>query len=270
MPIKVKCPNADCGKVATVKDEFAGKRAKCPACGTIMTIPNGTGVAAAPAAHHPAAPPPAAVQAPPPAARQRPAAPPPAAAEGYAEGAEAWGGPPAPKSGLVTAVAILNFVIGGLILVCGLWWGLIGGAVGAGGEAIQRGSQVKIGGNIGDVKFDQEFAKEFNKAAQTASDVGGTIKLAGTLVMIVSLIGVLWGGGAIAAGVGLIKRRLWGLTSGKIIAMVAGGLGILWFIPIFMLPGGFLMIEMPLFYLAYAGFALFVLMFRPNAKAEFA
>lgn len=36
MPIRVTC---DCGKVYHFKDEFAGRRAKCPACGIVLTIP---------------------------------------------------------------------------------------------------------------------------------------------------------------------------------------------------------------------------------------
>lgn len=48
MPIQVKCPNAECGKVMTVKDEFAGKRGKCPGCGKPFPIP------AAPKAKKPA------------------------------------------------------------------------------------------------------------------------------------------------------------------------------------------------------------------------
>ncbi|GIW81826.1 MAG: hypothetical protein KatS3mg105_3633 [Gemmatales bacterium] len=39
MPIRVKCTNRECGKVLTVKDELAGKRGKCPACGKILSIP---------------------------------------------------------------------------------------------------------------------------------------------------------------------------------------------------------------------------------------
>ena len=37
--IKVKCPNAACGKVLTVKDEYAGKKGKCPDCGKELLIP---------------------------------------------------------------------------------------------------------------------------------------------------------------------------------------------------------------------------------------
>jgi hypothetical protein len=46
MPIKVKCPNPDCGKSLNAKDELAGKTLKCPACQTPVTLPR---AAAAPA-----------------------------------------------------------------------------------------------------------------------------------------------------------------------------------------------------------------------------
>lgn len=36
MPINLACP---CGKQLTAKDEFAGKRTKCPGCGTLLDIP---------------------------------------------------------------------------------------------------------------------------------------------------------------------------------------------------------------------------------------
>src|SRR4051794_7084802 len=36
MPIDLRCP---CGRNATVANEHAGKRAKCPACGRIMIVP---------------------------------------------------------------------------------------------------------------------------------------------------------------------------------------------------------------------------------------
>lgn len=39
MTIRVQCPNTDCGQVLNVRDEFAGKRGKCPACGSAMMIP---------------------------------------------------------------------------------------------------------------------------------------------------------------------------------------------------------------------------------------
>jgi hypothetical protein len=45
MPISVTCAN--CGKALKVKDEWAGKRAKCPQCGETFTVPGGSGVAMA-------------------------------------------------------------------------------------------------------------------------------------------------------------------------------------------------------------------------------
>jgi len=37
MPIAVTCPG--CKKIYRVKDEIAGKRAKCSSCGNVLTIP---------------------------------------------------------------------------------------------------------------------------------------------------------------------------------------------------------------------------------------
>jgi hypothetical protein len=39
MAIKFKCPNPECTKALSVKDELAGKKAACPKCKKILTIP---------------------------------------------------------------------------------------------------------------------------------------------------------------------------------------------------------------------------------------
>jgi hypothetical protein len=39
MPIKFKCPNPSCQKTLSVKDQLAGKKAACPACKKVLTIP---------------------------------------------------------------------------------------------------------------------------------------------------------------------------------------------------------------------------------------
>ena len=39
MPIKFKCPNPNCRKTLSVADQLAGKKAKCPKCNTVLTIP---------------------------------------------------------------------------------------------------------------------------------------------------------------------------------------------------------------------------------------
>lgn len=41
--IKVQCPNPACAKVYAVEDRFAGKKAPCPACGTVIPIPRDSG-----------------------------------------------------------------------------------------------------------------------------------------------------------------------------------------------------------------------------------
>ncbi|MBI1916329.1 MAG: hypothetical protein HYS12_16595, partial [Planctomycetes bacterium] len=38
MPIKVQC---DCGRTMTVRDELAGKLARCPACKRPVRVPSG-------------------------------------------------------------------------------------------------------------------------------------------------------------------------------------------------------------------------------------
>lgn len=40
MPISFNCP--ECGRAIRVKDELAGKRAKCPGCAVALTIPSAT------------------------------------------------------------------------------------------------------------------------------------------------------------------------------------------------------------------------------------
>ena len=40
----------DCGKQLKVGDEYAGKRAKCPACGSVLAVPAGDGFPPAPPA----------------------------------------------------------------------------------------------------------------------------------------------------------------------------------------------------------------------------
>src|SRR5438094_7394576 len=39
MPIKISCPNPNCRKSLTARDEMAGRRVKCPACGGTIAIP---------------------------------------------------------------------------------------------------------------------------------------------------------------------------------------------------------------------------------------
>jgi hypothetical protein len=52
MSIKLRCPQPACGKALTLRDEWAGKKVKCPACGSALVAPK----PAAPAGGEPAAP----------------------------------------------------------------------------------------------------------------------------------------------------------------------------------------------------------------------
>ncbi|MGB2796583.1 MAG: hypothetical protein WBD52_11805, partial [Phycisphaerae bacterium] len=49
MPIAVRCA---CGKEYKFKDQYAGRRAKCPACGQVVRIP-GARPAGRPSSHSP-------------------------------------------------------------------------------------------------------------------------------------------------------------------------------------------------------------------------
>src|SRR5215831_16798987 len=67
MPIAFGCHQ--CGKQLQARDEFAGRRLKCPGCGTILTIPSGAAAAPPPVAPQP----PPDVPAPPPSNPMAPA-----------------------------------------------------------------------------------------------------------------------------------------------------------------------------------------------------
>ncbi|MGD2174135.1 MAG: hypothetical protein PVJ27_01940 [Candidatus Brocadiaceae bacterium] len=40
MAIRVKCPNQQCGKVYTLKDELAGKKVRCTECRSVIEVPS--------------------------------------------------------------------------------------------------------------------------------------------------------------------------------------------------------------------------------------
>src|SRR5262245_19358366 len=64
MAIKLSCPNPTCRKGLTARDEMAGRKVRCPACGGTIDIPAGNGgldqleeVTASPPRRRPAPPP---------------------------------------------------------------------------------------------------------------------------------------------------------------------------------------------------------------------
>jgi hypothetical protein len=99
MAIKFLCPS--CKKVVSVKDEFAGKRGKCPHCGNVLTVP-------APTRPPTTSGPPAAKRAtPPPSPRSvRAPKPPPGPVDLDAEAAAALRDEPAPESAAVASTTI--------------------------------------------------------------------------------------------------------------------------------------------------------------------
>lgn len=54
MPISIRC--SGCSRTINAPDHAAGKRVKCPACGTVLSVPAAKPATAAPAAAQPAAP----------------------------------------------------------------------------------------------------------------------------------------------------------------------------------------------------------------------
>jgi hypothetical protein len=114
---------------------------------------------------------------------------------------ERRGDVPVTRSGAVTAVAIVNFVLGGLSILCGLFVALLGGFL----ASLTSGG----GGVIDQAKLDPS-----QKAAlQQATAVSGLII---AVAIAVILVGVL----RIVAGVGVIQRRQWG----RILTLILGGL----------------------------------------------
>lgn len=96
------------------------------------------------------------------------------------------------RSGAVTGAAVINFVVGGLVLLLGLCLMVV--FVAAAGEFGRRGGFAFPG-------------------------VGG-----GMAILILFAVGLLsWGLGAIVAGIGVVNRRQWG----RVLTLVLGGFGIL-------------------------------------------
>jgi hypothetical protein len=101
----------------------------------------------------------------------------------------------APKSGAVTAVAIVNFVLGAIQLLCGGFLALMGGAVAS---------------MIGSMDMPEE-------AAGDAQMIGGAI---GGIMFVMGIVTILFGVFVIAAGFGVLQRAQWG----RILTLILGGL----------------------------------------------
>jgi hypothetical protein len=168
--IQVTCA---CGATMQVEDDSAGKQCKCPKCGATCQIP-----AAAPAVEATA-----------------PAAAPPAAAPPIAAAPVATKRP-----GGLTALAVLNFVFGGIGAIVFLL-ALIGGAAlsSAGGslEEFARKTAIEAAERSGDPEA-IKAAKELNKITSSGPNMG--------VYYLVTITGLVSAGLLITAGVGYIKQ----------------------------------------------------------------
>jgi hypothetical protein len=153
------------------------------------------------------------------------------------------------KSGLVTAVGVINLVLGGLNIVCGLLL-MVAGAffgklLGIAGDAAQPPAGL-----------DPEAAAAFKQAAAGG---GGIFAMAGAFlgvcVMVLAIPSIL-------AGVGVLQRKQWG----RILTLVLGalaGLGALIALP--RLPGSTLNVLIGGGYCAF----VYVVLLNKQYAAEF-
>ena len=162
------------------------------------------------------------------------------------------------RSGLVTALAVINFVFGGLGILCGLLAFLGGALVASAGSA----------GNDFERQLEEKMREQGVQVKGGAGGGGKTVQALGAIIMISAVISLLWGAGAIAGGVGLIKRRNWGRILTLVLAGVAGLLAILSLIQTFLGAGAGGLVSV-IIYVAYAVFA-FVVLLNPQAAREFA
>src|SRR5262249_45994715 len=72
----------------------------------------------------------------------------------------------------------------------------------------------------GATEFERQLQQEL-KAKGVALKGGQTMQAAGTFVMVIAVVYLLWGAAAIAGGVGLIGRKQWGRLLTLILAGVA-------------------------------------------------
>jgi uncharacterized membrane protein (DUF2068 family) len=159
-----------------------------------------------------------------------------------------YGAPPptGQRSGGVTAVAIVNFVLGGLAILCGLL-GFLGGAVLSSAGSLSK-----------------EMEADMRKKGMEVKS--GDLQSAGTKAMFLSVVNLGWGVAAIVSGIGLIGRKQWG----KLIALVLGAIAVL--LALFalyqMFAESFMSILSVLIYGGYAA-TVFLILLKPEVKAEF-
>jgi hypothetical protein len=229
--IKVQCPNMACGKYSAVKEEFAGKRAKCPACGTVISIPSSSSEPAAPPAQSPA--------------------------EEEREQVTTEPRKGRARDARLTGIAMASFVLGGLVLAYSIWF-LIWGEAGSAGHP-------RIGGNLPE-QVKEKIAKAFE---EEAAKIPGVTRTRWTLrlMMLISVVALVWSALAIGAGVGLWQRRKWGWMLGLVTGGCAVILAVATLVPMFLI-GYWVWLVNFLLYAAYA-VAAFLILTQAGVKEEF-
>lgn len=154
-----------------------------------------------------------------------------------------------PKSGAVTAVAVVNFVLGGLSSLCGLLFMVAGSFV------------VQMLGGLG-----QEIARQPPpdmpaaevRALEAAAQVAGGI---GTMIVVIVAVIILFiGVTMILAGVGVVQRKSWG----RILTLILGGIASIFAIlALLQIRSAWLAL---LIYSAYAVLVFAVLLNKENAR----
>jgi hypothetical protein len=158
------------------------------------------------------------------------------------------GGPPSGRSGAVTAVAVVNFVLGALNVICGIvMFVAFNSIMGLFSSAFSQAAQQQPG-----------MTAEQQKQLQQASGVMGTLGTAGGIIL--GTCGLIFGILYILGGVGVLNRRSWGRILTIILGIFAAIIAVLALftlnIPVLVVDGG------------YAIFVLIVLFNSKNA-AEF-
>src|SRR5262245_58145602 len=105
--------------------------------------------------------------------------------------------PPPARSGAVTGLAIVGFVLGGLMILCGIL-GFLGGSLLTG--AGTAGSEMEA-----------RLQEELKRQGKTLpSNVSGQVRNVGIILTLYSVGCLIWGIMTIPGGIGMLNRRKWG------------------------------------------------------------
>jgi hypothetical protein len=163
-------------------------------------------------------------------------------------GPDDFGGPPLTRSGAVTAVAVVNFVLGALNVVCGLFFMV----------AFNTIAGIIFGAATEAAKQQPGVTAEQQKQIQQASGILSTLGTAAGIIL--GSCGLIFGILYILGGIGVLNRRSWGRILTIILGIFAAIFAVLSLISA-NIPG--LIVEG-----AYAVFVLIIL-FNSKYAAEF-